>query len=206
MGTAMTTVLLIRHGETAWNLEGRIQGCLDSPLTQLGEAQARALGERLAAESLDALHSSDLGRTRQTTRPITRATGLRPVFDSAYRERSYGAWEGRIYADIQREYPQEYERVLRRDPHAAMPGGESAAQFQDRIVVALTRLASGLRGRRVAVVTHGGVLGTMYRHVMGLSFDAPRNYTIANASINRLHFDGSTWRIESWGEVAHLPA
>ena len=202
----MATVLLIRHGETAWNVEGRIQGYLDSPLTDLGQAQAEALGARLAGEALDALISSDLGRTRQTIHPISRSTGLAPVFDSALRERNYGAWEGRTYAEIKRDFPEDYERILRRDPHAAAQGGESAVQFQERVVAAFTRLALALRGRRIAVVTHGGVLGVMYRHAMGLGLDAPRTYTIANASINRLHFDASAWKIESWGEVAHLAA
>ncbi|MBI2317707.1 MAG: histidine phosphatase family protein [Betaproteobacteria bacterium] len=202
----MTKVLLIRHGETVWNLEGRIQGSLDSPLTALGRAQAEALGAQLAREALDALHASDLGRTRQTTDPISSATGLAAVFDSAWRERNYGDWEGRVYAEIKRDFPEEYERILHRDEHAAAPNGESAAQFQKRIVAALTRLARAKNGRRIAVVTHGGVLGTMYRYVNGLTLDAPRNYTIANASINRLHFDGSAWSVESWGEVAHLGA
>jgi len=202
----MTSVLLIRHGETEWNVEGRIQGYLDSPLTDLGLTQAEALGARLAGEALDALLASDLGRTRQTAHPITTATGLSPVFESGLRERNYGAWEGRTFAEIRRDFPHEYERFQRHDPHAAAPQGESAVQFQDRIVGALTRLAGTLRGRRIAVVTHGGVLGVMYRHAMGLGLDAPRTYTIANASINRLHFDGSSWKIESWGEVAHLAA
>ncbi|MBI4291434.1 MAG: histidine phosphatase family protein [Betaproteobacteria bacterium] len=202
----MTTVLLIRHGETAWNVEGRIQGYLDSPLTHLGRAQAEALGARLAEEPLDALISSDLGRTRQTAHPITESTGLVPVFDSALRERNYGAWEGRTYAEIKRDFPEDYERIVRREPLATAQGGESAVQFQERVVATLTRFARTLRGQRFAVVTHGGVLGVMYRHAMGLGFDAPRTYTIANASINRLHFDGSAWKIETWGEVAHLAA
>ena len=201
----MTKVLLIRHGQTSWNIEGRIQGYLDSPLTEVGLAQAEALAARLATEALDALHSSDLGRTRQTADPIVAATGLAPVFDSGLRERNYGDWEGRTFEEIKRDFPEQYERFVRRDPHATAPAGESAVQFQDRVVAALTRLARGHGGRCVAVVTHGGVLGVMYRHAMGLGLDAPRDYSIANASINRLHFDGSSWRVESWGEVAHLP-
>jgi len=201
----MASVLLIRHGETEWNLVNRIQGSSDSPLTAKGQAQAKALADRLAAEAIDALHVSDLGRTRQTADPIAAALGLAPVLEPALRERNYGAWEGLTFAEARLEYPQEYERFSSHDPYSAAPRGESALQFQQRIVGALTRLAQDYRGKRVAVVTHGGPLGVMYRWAMALGLDAPRNYSIANASINRLSFDGTYWRIERWGEVDHLP-
>jgi probable phosphoglycerate mutase len=202
----MTTLLLIRHGETEWNVEGRIQGFSDSPLTDAGHAQAKALAGRLTAERLDALVSSDLGRTRRTTAPIAQATGLAPVFDSALRERNYGAWEGRTYLEVKRDHPGMYARFMKHDPKVAPKNGETAVEFSARVVSALTRIASRGRGKRIAVVAHGGVLGIMYRHAMGLALDAPRTYTIENASINRLSFEGRRWKLESWGEVGHLAA
>ncbi len=204
---ADTAIILIRHGETHWNREGRIQGFdADSDLTDAGCEQAARLGERMAGEGVDALYASDLGRTRATAAPIAASTGLAIVHDRALRERSYGAFEGRTYAEIESGYPAEYARLRSRDPHYAPPGGESAAQFRDRVVAALCGIAERESGHRVVVVTHGGVLGVLYREAMDIALEAKRSYPIANASLNHLRFAGGRWRVEAWGDVAHLPA
>lgn len=202
---AATHVVLIRHGETEWNRDGRIQGYhADSPLTEAGQAQARAVAACLAGEALDSLYSSDLGRTRQTVAPLAEATALPVGFDPAYRERSYGSFEGRTYADIEREFPAHYEKFRSRDPDHAVPEGESPRQFHERISAALSALAERAAGKRIAVVTHGGVLSVMYRYVEGIALDAPRKYTLANASINRFTYAAGRWTLEAWGDVRHL--
>ena len=132
-----TELIVVRHGETHWNVEGRIQGySADSPLTERGHAQARALGARLKTESIEVLYSSDLGRTRQTAQPLIDATGLEAEFDATLRERNYGVFEGRTYGEIEREFPEAWARFTSRDPQFAAPGGESSAQFQARVVAA----------------------------------------------------------------------
>lgn len=201
----MTKILLVRHGETCWNIEGRIQGySADSRLTRTGILQARALGRHLATQEVEVLYCSDLGRTRETVLPIAAATGLAATFDSGLRERNYGVWEGRTFAEIERDFPEGYEAFRSRDPDFTAPGGESAVQFRDRVLAALTRIARRAGGRRVVVVTHGGVLGVMYRHAAGLPLQAARTYSMQNASINRLRYAGNRWELESWGETAHL--
>ena len=200
-------VILIRHGETQWNREGRVQGYhADSPLTETGRGQARALAERLARERVDALYASDTGRTRGTASPIGAATGLRVIHDAGLRERNYGAFEGRTFTEVERDFPAEYGRFRTRDPHYVPPGGESAAQFRDRVMAALERIAAGAAGERVAVVTHGGVLGIAYRHAMGIPLDARRSYSLANASLNHFLYADTRWLLEAWCDVAHLPA
>jgi probable phosphoglycerate mutase len=201
---AEARIILIRHGETEWNREGRIQGYHgDSPLTAAGRAQARQLATRLAKENLHALHSSDSGRARQTATPIAAALEIDVVFDASLRERDYGEFEGWTYADLEEKHPEAYGRFRSRDPHYAPPGGESGAQFRDRIVKALERVAAAGR-ERIAVVTHGGVLGVAYRLITGSSPEAERKYSLHNASINRLVFSHGRWSIEGWGDVAHL--
>ena len=203
---AEARVVLIRHGETEWNREGRIQGYhADSPLTASGHAQAHLLAERLASEAFDALHSSDAGRTRQTATPICAATGLEVVYDATLRERNYGLFEGRTYREVEREYPEAFQKFRTRDPYYVPPNGESAVQFRDRVVAALERIAEGAAGG-VAVITHGGVLGMMYRHVTGTPLDSKRSYSLHNASINRFLYSDKRWSIEIWGDIAHLPA
>jgi 2,3-bisphosphoglycerate-dependent phosphoglycerate mutase len=197
-------IILVRHGETQWNREGRIQGYhADSPLTENGREQAQRLAERLKGEGLLALHSSDAGRARQTAAPIAAAVALEIVYDAALRERDYGVFEGRTYGELEREHPDAYAKFRSRDPAYAPPGGESGSQFRDRIVAALERVASRAHGV-CAVITHGGVLGVAYRHVTGGAPDSKRDYSLHNASLNRLVYSGGRWSIEAWGDVAHL--
>ena len=202
-----TRLILNRHGETEWNRAGRIQGyCADSALTATGREQVRALAVRLAREGIDALHSSDAGRTRETADPIGAATRLPVVYEAALRERNYGVFEGHSFTGIESAFPEEFEKFRSRDPHYVPPEGECAAQFRDRIVTALESVAERARGRRVAVVTHGGVLGVMYRHAMNIPLETKRGYPLANASLNHFRFADGRWLLDAWGDVAHLPA
>jgi probable phosphoglycerate mutase len=202
---AEARLILIRHGETEWNREGRIQGYhADSPLTDNGRAQARQLAARMAGEGPFSLHSSDSGRARQTATPMAAALGLDIAYDAALRERDYGVFEGRTYGELEREHPEAYRKFRSRDPAYAPPGGESGVQFRDRIMAALERVAVASRGGRAVVVTHGGVLGVAYRHIVGTPPDSKRDYVLHNASINRIVCSGGRWSLESWGDVAHL--
>ena len=201
---AEARIILIRHGETEWNREGRIQGYHgDSPLTENGRTQAQKLAARLTGEDLRALHSSDSQRARQTAEPIVAALRMNAVYDAALRERNYGEFEGWTYAELEQKHPEAYGRFRSRDPHYAPPGGESGSQFRDRIVAALERIATAGTDR-AAVVTHGGVLGVAHRYITSASPEAERKYSLLNASINRLVYTGGAWSIESWGDVAHL--
>lgn len=204
---AEARLVLIRHGETEWNRAGRIQGYhADSALTDTGREQVRALALRLAREGIDALYSSDAGRTRETAEPIAAATRSPIVFDKALRERNYGVFEGYSFSEIETAFAGEYAMFRTRDPHYVPPQGESAAQFRDRIVATLEAIATGANARRVAVVTHGGVLGVMYRHAMDIPLETRRSYSLANASLNHFRFAAGRWVLEAWGDIAHLPA
>jgi probable phosphoglycerate mutase len=199
-----TAFLVVRHGETFWNIDGRIQGHLDSRLTPAGRAQAAAVAERLAAERLDALYSSDLGRARETAAPIAAATGLDPVYDASLRERTYGIFESLTWTEIEARHPAEFARLATRDPSYVVPEGESAIAFRERLLAAFADLAERHAGGRIAVITHGGALGMLYRVATGMPLDAPRDYPLPNAAINRLAWRAGTLALEAWGEVAHL--
>jgi probable phosphoglycerate mutase len=201
-----TAFIVARHGETFWNLEGRIQGHLDSPLTAAGRAQAQALGARLAGERIDALYSSDLGRARETAAPIAAATGVAPTFAASLRERTYGVFESLTWNEIEARYPGEYARLATRDPAYAVPEGESAIAFRERLLATFAELAERHRGARVAIVTHGGALGMLYRVATGMALDAPRGYALPNAGINRFAWRDGRLELEAWGDVAHLTA
>lgn len=201
----MTGFLLLRHGETLWNRAGRLQGWQDSPLSDAGRAQAAALAARLADERVDLLVASDLGRTRDTAAPIAARLGCDVVPDAGLRERCYGELEGLTWVEIEHTHPAAYARLAARDADYVVPGGESAVQFRDRVVAALERLAQAHAGASVAVVTHGGVLGVVYRWAKRIALDAPRAFAIPNGGVNRVRIERGRWSIDAWAETAHLP-
>lgn len=200
----MARVMLIRHAETPWNRERRMQGHIDTPLSEAGRAQAAALGQRLAGARFDALYSSDLARARETAGAIAQHTGSGIVADARLRERSFGIFEGLTYAEMAVQHPEDFARFDSRDPDYVMPGGESARTFWGRCLACLAEIGERHAGREVVVVTHGLVLDAVYREAHGLAYDEPRPVPLVNASINVFGYDGGAWRMESWGDVAHL--
>jgi probable phosphoglycerate mutase len=200
----MTHLILIRHGETLWNQQRRMQGHSDSPLTETGVRQSRQLAQRLKAVAFGALYSSDSGRAHQTARSIAEATGHDIVVEPRLRERHFGVFEGLTGAEIQANHPDHYLRFKSRDPEYAVPGGESALAFRARVLDCLGEIA-GRHAQDVAVVvTHGLVLDMVYRAAYRIPLDEPRDFELVNAGINRIHFDTGNWRVEVWGDGSHL--
>jgi probable phosphoglycerate mutase len=207
--SSATTLLLVRHGETAWNAEGRIQGQLDIPLSARGMWQAARLAERLMCERVDAVVSSDLARAALTAQPVASALGLPTQFEPRLRERHFGRFQGHTLDEISAAWPEQFHRWRERDPSWAIPDGESGQQFIARVIEALGELAAIHRGGTVAVFAHGGTLDIAYRHARAMRWDAPREHLMLNASINRMRaqqVDEATLRltIDLWGDVAHL--
>lgn len=203
-----TQIILIRHGETAWNAVRRLQGHIDISLNDAGLRQADALAAALADTHLDAIIASDLQRAVQTAQALARGRTKMVRQDPALRERCYGRFEGLLYADIASIYPAEFAAWQGRDIDAVMPPGEREAesfrQFHARSIAALLRWAAAYPGATIAVVAHGGVLECAYRAALGLALDTPRDFSVKNASINRLRVDDGVLRLQAWGEVAHL--
>lgn len=203
-----TNLLLIRHGETAWNASGRIQGQLDVPLSSTGFWQAGRLAQRLADEPLQAVVASDLARAWMTAQPLAESRALEPGADVRLRERHFGIFEGHTLEEIVARWPRELEAWRMRDPDWRIPEGESATDFIARILDALQEIVCRHAGATVAVVAHGGVLDVAYRHANGMTWNAPRQHLMANAAINRVSAQALPFRMTvlEWGDVAHLAA
>ncbi len=205
-----TRVVAVRHGETAWNAETRLQGQLDIPLNATGRRQAELTGRALAHEGIDAIWSSDLARARETAEAIARAvaeaTGqsLPVQTDRDLRERGFGAFEGHTYADIDVRWPADALRWRRRDPGFAPAGGETLVEFHARCVGAALRLAARHPGRTIALVAHGGVMDCLHRAALGLDLQAVRTWELGNAGINRLLFSSGGCTIVGWADTLHL--
>lgn len=201
-----TRFIVVRHGETQWNVEQRIQGYGDSPLTARGLAQADAIAERLAEESFDALVASDLGRALRTAQRIAKRTGHAVIPDARLRERNFGEGEGLTYAEIDERFPGAFSRTREMNPDFQVPGGETRRQFHQRIMMAFEALAREHDGRRITVVAHGGVLAAIYRVIHDIPVAQPHTIPISNASYNAITFEADAWSLEAWDDVAHLPA
>jgi len=199
-----TQLCIVRHGETAWNAEHRVQGQLDVPLNAVGHAQALAASRVLAQEKFDVIYSSDLQRARQTAAPTAELLALPVILDEALRERHYGIFERLTYADVQVKFPEDYARFAARDPDYAFRTGESLKDFSARSIAVISKIVRENQGKRVLVFTHGGVLDKLYRHVTGLPLSAERDFGIPNCGINRLSSKAGAWRMECWADVAHL--
>ncbi|MEO5734073.1 MAG: histidine phosphatase family protein [Rubrivivax sp.] len=201
-----TRVFALRHGQTAWNADKRIQGHKDIALDATGRWQAAQLAAALAGELLAVIYSSDLQRALATAEPLARATGAPLLTDSALRERSFGSFEGQTFDEIQQRWPLETRHWLSREPDFEPGGGESLTAFSARCVGAAARLAAQHPGAAIALVAHGGVLDCLYRAAVGVSLAEPRGWQLGNATINRLLFTGERFSLVGWNDAAHLEA
>ncbi|WMW80176.1 histidine phosphatase family protein [Undibacterium cyanobacteriorum] len=208
----VTELLLIRHGETAWNAVRRLQGHLDIGLNTEGQRQAQALGQHLATDKLAAIISSDLQRALHTAQAIADQQNIDVQIDARLRERCFGDFEGKLYSELPDVYPQEYALWRSRDPDLHFPAkpedpnnrGESIREFHQRVIGCLRDYAAHYAGQRIALVAHGGVLECAWREASGLPLNAERAVTIFNASINHFRFENDRLQLIEWGQVAHL--
>ncbi len=201
-----TTFVLVRHGETEWNRAGRIQGHSDSPLTEEGIAQAEAIGGHLSAEQFDHLLASDLARAHHTATLIAAHVNLTITPHVGLRERGFGVAEGKTYDEIDRDHPEMFSRIRETDADYAAIGGETRRQFHTRVTATLNDLATTYAGRRILLVTHGGLLAAIYRWLNKLPIASPHQIEIPNGAYNRIVCLGSSWRIDVWAGVEHLHA
>ena len=199
-----TRIIVIRHGETAWNVDTRIQGHLDIPLNDTGLWQARQLARALADEPVAAIYTSDLQRARATAQAVADTTGAPLTPEPDLRERSFGHFQGRTFAQIEAELPEDALRWRKRDPHYAPEGGESLTSLRTRIHSTVHRLAARHPGELVVLVAHGGVLDVIYRLATGQEIQAPRTWQLANAAINRLLWTPQGLSLVGWADTQHL--
>ncbi len=199
-----TELILIRHGQTRWNLEERSQGHGDSPLTEIGLQPADLVGRRLAGMAVDALSASDLGRAVDTAKAIGRHTGHAVQTDARLREQNFGVFDGMTVEERARKFPEVHAIWATKDPDYRIPGGESLRDRYDLVVGCLDELAAAHPGQRLVVVTHGGNLNAVLRHCMSMPLNAARPFVLKNASLNIFRVTDGAWKLVTWGDVGHL--
>jgi probable phosphoglycerate mutase len=199
-----TRIIAMRHGETAWNVDTRLQGQLDVPLNDIGREQARRAARALAHDVPDVIYSSDLSRALETAQAAAAVLGRAITTDTGLRERCFGIWEGHTYAEVEQQWPVESEQWRLRNPAFGPAQGETLQGFFDRVVATTTRLAAAHPGQTVLLVAHGGVLDCLYRAASRMALNAPRTWELPNTGINRLLYTGHGFTLIGWGDVHHL--
>jgi probable phosphoglycerate mutase len=198
-------LILIRHGETLWNRENRVQGSKDIPLSPVGIKQAQAVAQALSDEEAEAIISSDLGRAKQTAEHISQITGVEISFNEGLRERAFGILEGMTKKEMEETHPEIYNGYSSHNIDFVIPEGESARQSYDRHVSAVLGIANEHQGKaRVILVSHGGLIHNILRYSLSIPLEAKRKFNASNASINRFKMEGDNLHLTSWEETHHL--
>ncbi|MBD9552413.1 2,3-diphosphoglycerate-dependent phosphoglycerate mutase GpmB [Pantoea sp. PNT01] len=207
----MLQVYLVRHGETVWNAERRIQGQSDSPLTEKGEQQAWQVGERVKHLGITHIIASDLGRTRRTAEIIADACGCSVTLDARLRELNMGVLEKRPLDGLTAEEEQWRAALVNGTEGGRIPEGESMTEMATRMHAALNACLDLPAGSRPLLVSHGMALGSLVSTILGLPAYAERRLRLRNCSISRVDYQQSAWLAEGWivetaGDISHLDA
>jgi probable phosphoglycerate mutase len=202
----VTRILAIRHGETDWNVATRIQGQLDIPLNETGQWQAARLGQALAAqEQIDAIYTSDLLRAYATAQAIGCAVNVPLQTHIGLRERGFGNFQAKTFAEIAISLPEDSLRWRKRDPDWAPPGGgESLLVMRERVLTTVNELAGAHMGGNIVLVAHGGVMDILYRAATRLDLQAPRTWELMNTAVNRLLWTPEGLSLVGWADMSHI--
>lgn len=202
--TGYAEIIVVRHGETAWNFDGRIQGHLDVELNEVGRQQAAAVADRLSKETaISAVYSSDLKRAFETAQIIARCCGIPEVIqDPDLRERHLGDLQGLTSDEGLTLKPNAYQACKSSRTDQEIPGGgESFDQLYNRCTSSLGKIGRRHIGEQVVVVTHGGAVRALHKRAAPAE-ELPGK--ILNASVNIFHVAGERWSIKAWGDISHL--
>lgn len=201
-----TELLLVRHGQSAAYREGEpfllVDGQGDPPLTDHGHWQAEQVGQRLATASIDAVYVTTLQRTAMTAAPLVARTGLEPIIEADLREIHLGEWEGGVFRKKVADRDPAFLEVERTQDWGAIPGAETFADLQRRVVAAIERIHANHPGQRIVAVSHGGAIGAALAHATGANPLAMS--TSDNGSISHLVLVGDRWILRRYNDTGHL--
>jgi broad specificity phosphatase PhoE len=197
-------LFLVRHGQSTWNHERRIQGQLDPPLSDEGRLQAARLGSRLAGRTFAGLYTSDLKRAAETAQLVGQAVGVAATPVAELREIYLGQWEGLRTEELAERFPDAWASWTDEPNWDLVPGGEGSAAFEARVSLALDRLFSRHPHGDVLVVTHGGVIQIALHHVVGRPGRGIFPFRIQNASVSILEKRNGRVVVGGVNDIGHL--
>ena len=198
-----TEIILIRHGETVWNSQKRMQGHSNSDLSSVGQAQIQALGQWMKNVPFDLIYSSDSLRAKQTAEAITQFSGHELQFDQRLREKNLGVFEGLTSEEARERHPEVFRLFKTAGSKYVIDEGESTQQLQDRALEIINEIRIKHPEERVLLVTHGGLIRVVMKHSLGLSLETPTRFLIRNTGVFRLVWEDK-WLVSQMGGVYHL--
>jgi probable phosphoglycerate mutase len=199
-----TRICIIRHGETDWNVEKRIQGHTDVPLNETGRTQALAMAFNAAHQRFAAIYSSDLVRAIETAQALAQREDQEVKLLPQLRERHFGLFQGITAEQGAALHPAAYAHYVARDPDYDFETGESLRRFAERVADGIDWLVRHHSGQTIAAVSHSGVLDVVYRRATGRPLSTPRVFVSPNSALNWFHFDGQGWLLEAGADRHHL--
>ena len=198
-----TEIILIRHGETEWNSQQRMQGHSNSDLSSVGQAQIQALGQWMKNVPFDLIYSSDSLRAKQTAESITQFSGHELQIDQRLREKNLGVFEGLTSEEARERHPEVFRLFKTAGSKYVIDEGESTQQLQDRALEIVNEIRIKHPKERVLLVTHGGFIRVVMKHSLGLSLEVPTRFLIRNTGVFRLVWEDK-WLVSQMGGVSHL--
>lgn len=200
----MLRLYIVRHGQTEFNVEGRLQGRMDSPLTEKGLRDAEALGKYLSDISFDAVLASPSKRAQRTAEIICSGKDISIQVEPDMREINLGSWEGRTKEEVLRAYPQEGE-IFYNKPHLYKPlEGDSYYDVQERAAAAIKRLTDEYQEGNILIVTHTVVVRAIVAYFMGYPMERLWEQIIEGTSITLLEADHGEIKVAAVGETPHI--
>ena len=198
-----TEIILIRHGETEWNSQQRMQGHSNSDLSSVGQAQIQALGQWMKNVPFDHIYSSDSLRAKQTAEAITQFSGHELKIDQRLREKNLGVFEGLTSEEARERHPEVFRLFKTAGSKYVIDEGESTQQLQDRALEIVDEIRIKHPEEHVLLVTHGGFIRVVMKHSLGLSLETPTRFLIRNTGVFRLVWEDK-WIVSQMGGVSHL--
>ena len=198
-----TRLYLVRHGETVWNVEDKMQGVKDSPLTEKGIEHARLLGQSIKELSIevDRIYTSDLGRAFDTAKLVGEALGLDVHKDERLRERNMGIFEGYNWDYARKRYPEEFAKAVSEDDDYRIPGGGTRREYTEKVFSFLDFAANQHKEEKILAVTHRGFINFALRIVLSIPFNAKMGVILSNMLLAGFVYQKGKWMLERFGDV-----
>ena len=200
----MGTLLIVRHGETEWNAEGRIQGHTDIGLSEKGAEQARSLGQRLADRQIDVAYSSDLRRTSETAKLALGGRDITLNETPRLREYNKGIFEGMTLSEIQEKFPAEYPKYLEKDLSYAPEGGETTRDVSTRMASIFSEIKANHLDETVLVVSHGGVLRAAMVSLLGMPLEGNWSFVFGNCGLTMVDTYTDNAVLQLFNDTSHI--
>ena len=200
----MTKIILVRHGQTKWNLMGRYQGQSDIELSEMGISQAATLASHFPAADISAVYSSDLQRAYKTASYIAGRFGLPVVAEKGLREMAFGQWEGLTYKEIEAQWPEKLADFFKQPDKAMIPAGETFATLQQRGVAAMQEIVKRHPGQTVVVAAHGAIIRTILAETLHMPLRYIWSLRQDNTAVNIIRYDEEQRMVELLNSTAHL--